>query len=512
MSNLYMTEPATTGKVIVETTLGEIEASALSSATAKDCPTHQASSIPIDRAMVQRSTQGMPQLSSSDYGSWYPKGYYDGLIFHRVVPGFIAQTGDPSGTGMGGESYYGEPFENETHSRLKFNRRGLVAFANNGDKRSNTSQWFITLDRTDELQNKHTLFGKVVGPTIYNVLKLGELELDKQERPLYPPKITQIRIVENPFDDIVPRITAAERKAQHEARLESQRETERRETRKKAKKNTGLLSFGEEAETQEAAEAAAAKRKKISRPDLVDPEESIPVPLKETRRGQSPAKRAEPTDREKKSTTQVIQRQEEETDDLAGIRERHAAEKEKEAIERKAAIERMQAKLRKLDKRTAGSGSDESDEDDSDEQREKKRKRNAGPSSLDQELAKYANARRGNRKGVKKDEDDVMAALSSFTSKIRKSGEETDEQEQEGQSAVQGEPGAQVVAEEEGLEVDDDVGWMSHALKAVNDHSLDQNRRAETDYTVIDPRAKARALKEDNRRDDKRGSRHPGRR
>ena len=49
-------------------------------------------------------------------------GYYDDVIFHRVVPEFIAQTGDPSGTGMGGESIYGEPFEDEVHPRLKFNR------------------------------------------------------------------------------------------------------------------------------------------------------------------------------------------------------------------------------------------------------------------------------------------------------------------------------------------------------------------------------------------------------
>ena len=49
-------------------------------------------------------------------------GYYDGVIFHRVVPGFIAQTGDPTGTGMGGESFHGEPFQDEIHGRLKFNR------------------------------------------------------------------------------------------------------------------------------------------------------------------------------------------------------------------------------------------------------------------------------------------------------------------------------------------------------------------------------------------------------
>lgn len=50
------------------------------------------------------------------------KGYYDGVIFHRIVPGFIIQTGDPTGTGQGGESFYGEPFQDEKHGRLRFNR------------------------------------------------------------------------------------------------------------------------------------------------------------------------------------------------------------------------------------------------------------------------------------------------------------------------------------------------------------------------------------------------------
>lgn len=133
----------------------------------------------------------------------------------------------------------------------------------------------------------------------------------------------------------------------------------------------------------------------------------------------------------------------------------------------------MQAKLRKLDKRRAGSDDDSSDSED--EGGDKKRKR-TGPSVLDQELAKYAAARRGNRRGVRKDEDDVLSALSSFTSKIRKNAPEEDVNETLPDDAPE--------ADEEGLEVDDDVGWMSHALKAVNDGNAEQIRRAETDYTV----------------------------
>jgi len=97
-------------------------------------------------------------------------GYYDGVIFHRVVPGFIVQTGDPTGTGMGGESVYGEPFNDEIHGRLKFNRRGLMGMANNSKRNTNNSQFFFTLDRADELTGKHTMFGKIAGNTIYSEL------------------------------------------------------------------------------------------------------------------------------------------------------------------------------------------------------------------------------------------------------------------------------------------------------------------------------------------------------
>uniref|UniRef100_A0A674JWS7 Spliceosome-associated protein CWC27 homolog n=1 Tax=Terrapene triunguis TaxID=2587831 RepID=A0A674JWS7_9SAUR len=132
------------------------------------------------------------------------EGYYDNTIFHRVVPDFIVQGGDPTGTGSGGESIYGLPFKDEFHSRLRFNRRGLVAMANAG-AHDNGSQFFFTLGRADELNNKHTIFGKITGDTIYNMLRLTEVEIDKEERPLNPHKIKSSEVLFNPFDDIIPR-------------------------------------------------------------------------------------------------------------------------------------------------------------------------------------------------------------------------------------------------------------------------------------------------------------------
>ena len=71
------------------------------------------------------------------------EGYYDGVIFHRIVPGFIVQTGDPTGTGMGGESFYGEPFKDEFHQRLKFNRSvKLTGCVISGDSHQPWPAWY----------------------------------------------------------------------------------------------------------------------------------------------------------------------------------------------------------------------------------------------------------------------------------------------------------------------------------------------------------------------------------
>lgn len=89
------------------------------------------------------------------------KGYYDGTFFHRVIKGFMIQGGDPMGTGRGGNSIWGELFEDEVSSDVAFDRPGLVAMANAGPK-TNGSQFFITTKKTPWLNMRHTIFGEVV--------------------------------------------------------------------------------------------------------------------------------------------------------------------------------------------------------------------------------------------------------------------------------------------------------------------------------------------------------------
>ncbi len=89
------------------------------------------------------------------------KGYYDGVTFHRVIDDFMIQGGDPTGTGSGGESIWGEPFEDEFSPGLKFDKPGILAMANAGPN-TNGSQFFITLVPTPWLNHHHTIFGEVI--------------------------------------------------------------------------------------------------------------------------------------------------------------------------------------------------------------------------------------------------------------------------------------------------------------------------------------------------------------
>jgi peptidyl-prolyl cis-trans isomerase SDCCAG10 len=117
----------------------------------------------------------------------------------------MLQTGDPQGDGSGGNSIWGRHFKDEIHGRIKFNHRGQVAMANENKPNTNLSQFFITLGPCDWLDRKHTIFGKVTGNTIYNVMRIGDVDVDEKEKPVDPIRIVSIDVLWNPFDDIVPR-------------------------------------------------------------------------------------------------------------------------------------------------------------------------------------------------------------------------------------------------------------------------------------------------------------------
>ena len=99
------------------------------------------------------------------------QGYYDNTTFHRVLPGFMAQGGDPTGTGSGGPGY---TFEDEFDPDLQFDRGGLLAMANRGPN-TNGAQFFITLAPTPHLNGLHTIFGEVVeGADVLSSLRLRD--------------------------------------------------------------------------------------------------------------------------------------------------------------------------------------------------------------------------------------------------------------------------------------------------------------------------------------------------
>jgi len=108
--------------------------------------------------------------------------FYNGVIFHRVIKNFMIQGGDPSGTGRGGASIYGAPFEDEFSVSLKHDKPGILSMANAGPN-TNQSQFFITVVPTPWLNLKHTIFGQVVkGMDI--VYAIAEVPVNSMDRPV----------------------------------------------------------------------------------------------------------------------------------------------------------------------------------------------------------------------------------------------------------------------------------------------------------------------------------------
>lgn len=121
-------------------------------------------------------------------------GYYNNVIFHRVIKNFMMQTGDPQGDGTGGESIWGGEFEDEFHPDLKHTQPFVLSMANCGPN-TNGSQFFITTVKCPWLDNKHTVFGKVVhGSDV--VTAIENVACDKTDRPVEDVKILQVDVID----------------------------------------------------------------------------------------------------------------------------------------------------------------------------------------------------------------------------------------------------------------------------------------------------------------------------
>ena len=155
----------------------------------------------LGNACILRTSMGdihvklFPQESPKaveNFSTHSRNGYYNGHVFHRVIKGFMLQTGDPGGDGRGGESIWGEDFEDEFSKGLKFDRPFIVAMANAGPN-TNGSQFFITTVPTPHLDNKHTIFGRVTkGMDVVQAVE--KVQTDRFDKPRKDIKILNIEI------------------------------------------------------------------------------------------------------------------------------------------------------------------------------------------------------------------------------------------------------------------------------------------------------------------------------
>ena len=138
----------------------------------------------IDAAKAYRATIATPRgavvidleaahapKTVNNFVSLARDGFYDGLVFHRVIPNFMVQGGDPTGTGMGGPGY---KFEDETRGNPLTHERGVISMANSGPN-TNGSQFFITHGPQPHLNGKHTVFGRVTsGIEVVDAIRQGD--------------------------------------------------------------------------------------------------------------------------------------------------------------------------------------------------------------------------------------------------------------------------------------------------------------------------------------------------
>ncbi len=392
--------------------------------------------------------------------------------------------------------------------------------ANGGAKNDNGSQFFLTLGETPELQGKHTMFGRVEGATIYNLMKMGETELESREGseiPVYPTKITGAEILVNPFEDMV------KREPSNLARA-----VEKEEAKKKLKKKGGktLLSFGGE-ETEEGMEQPVLKRQKFN-PTLVaangdiEDAKEVKAPSKQsgktaekpvrrrTSRSKSPSPipQAEPQSQlplrndeepsrspssspepaQLSKVTSLLDKTNAQIADLKASMKRNIQTAPAKEVRKKSALEQMIPE-------TAMRG--------------RKRKHGAdGDVPVDKQTLKLLNAFKARLEKAPPEVEPSAAVEASKQDNDKGLGNGNDEDEAvlcdlhfiaDCQSCQSWDQQLGVDAD---AQDDNNPGWMSHALSFEKDRlgkDLNWKKKNEEELVVIDPREKEKTIKEEQR-------------
>jgi peptidylprolyl isomerase len=138
--------------------------------------------------------EDLAPLAVENFTKLIQKGYYNGIIFHRIIKNFMIQAGDPQGTGRGGQSIWGKSFKDEFSPKAQFDRPGVLAMANRGPN-TNGSQFFITTAETRWLNGKYTIFGYVKNKQSYAVVKkLEQVPTNRRDKPLIKQEIIKAYI------------------------------------------------------------------------------------------------------------------------------------------------------------------------------------------------------------------------------------------------------------------------------------------------------------------------------
>ncbi len=146
------------------------------------------------RFIIQLNPKNAPQ-NANNFAFLASKGFYDNIGFHRVITGFMAQTGDPTGTGGGGPGYDNIPLE--VSGSMKYDKPGVIGIARTNDPNSAGSQFFITLAPASFLDNGYTIIGEVVaGMDVVNQIRIRDVDSDPNANSIQPEKLVSIRVVD----------------------------------------------------------------------------------------------------------------------------------------------------------------------------------------------------------------------------------------------------------------------------------------------------------------------------